>query len=355
MNGRSAASLLAFVTLVAAGLAGCVEAPSFLTNSDSEASAKENRDLADSAAAAWNPDAALVAVMTFEAGSADAEEGAGAIPVDPSVGNGRALLWFYGYQTPGGNETRLFRVTADGAVEVENTTGIDMGPVTMKPVDKWNVDSDAAVDAARADERFEEVVGAENASMMMVLGSEEGHSKWMLLAHAGGKMVAAAVDADTGALLMVEKVDFDDMVMPDVPTPPGFDMGAPVHLEGSGRLDSATRVVEVPFTYGGRNDEGVLEISTRKTVPGEGLWYSLVGPDGEAIAEGSLMRLVTPSGSATVEFEMEGPGEYLLVLGYDTVAGMAPVPVPLAGVDYEFMLHVGPEMEMPYVDAGKDE
>lgn len=338
MNGRSNIAILALVSLLAAAFAGCVEAPSFLTSSDAEASARENKDLADNAAAAWNPEAVLVGVTAFEASAAHAQEAQGMVPVDPTVGNGRALLWFYAYQTPGGNESRLFRVDADGRIQVENTSMVPMKEIgALDPVDGWAIDSDAAMSAARADERFDQAVKAENASVVSAVGNHEGVTKWALVALTEETVVGALVDATTGELLMVESSDVADIPMPAMPSAPGFEMSSPVHLEGSGSLDGSTRSEEHAFSYLGTGDAACLELTVSKRLPTDAIHWYVVDAEGEEVDGGHLGGMRSMSSADTFFFELDQPGDYTLVLDYMPTAMLA-----LGGVDYEFVLEVGP-------------
>ena len=337
MNGRSNVSILALVSLLSAALAGCVDAPSFLTESDAEATARENRDLADNAALAWNPEAVLVGVAAFEASAAHAKESGGILPPDPTVGNGRALLWFYAYQTPGGDESRLFRVDADGRIQVENTSMVPMDQVgKVEPVASWTVDSDAAMGAAQTDPTFLAAVGAENASVVSAVGSHEGAAKWALVAVTEAHAVAALVDATTGELLLVETIEADDVDLPAMPGVPGHGISAPVHMEGSGSVGGRGSA-EFPFSYLGTGDDGMLEIHLSTRLPTDGLRWAILDSDGEAVHEGYLGG--GPASRNEVDtyfFGISAPGDYTLVF---THAG---IPLPLSEVDFRFILDVGP-------------
>lgn len=337
MNGRSSVSLLALTTLVMAAFAGCLDAPSFLTESDVEATALENKDLADGAAAAWSAEAKLVGITAFEASPTHAAASMGKAPVDATIGNGRALVWLYAYQTM--DDSRVFRVDADGRIQVENTSMVPQAEVPKgEPVGAFTVDSDAAMKAARADATFDAAAAAENASVVSALGSDGGVTKWALVA-VGEKVVVAVVDANSGSLLMVETVDASAYALPAMP---GYDDVVPevVHLEGDGSLDAGTRVAEFPFTYAGRGDEGVMEISIVKRLPTDALYWAIVDDEGEEVTHGYGSGFVSYGRTYETGFDLERPGDYTLVLHYNSVAPLAP-----GGVDYAFVLHVGPMTE----------
>ena len=339
MNGRSNV-LIALATLLAAAFAGCVEAPSFLTQSDAEATARENKDLADNAALAWNPEAVLVGIAAFEASAAHAAESKGLLPADPTVGNGRALLWFYAYQTPGGAESRLFRVDADGRIQVENTSMVPMGDIgSIEPLGSWSVDSDAAMAAAQADEKFRAVAAAENASVVSAVGNHEGSGKWALVAMNEEKVVGAVVDAVTGELLLVEATDLDEVEIPVMPGTPGFERAPPVHVEGEGSLDTAEPVAEFPFTYAGMGDAGLLQMESSTRFPGDRFTWKIVDEAGETVASSRGGFLLPRSGASEAEFELTQPGEYVLVLAYSGAT-----PLAMGGADYAFVLDVGGDL-----------
>lgn len=344
MNGRSSVSLLALTTLVMAAFAGCLDAPSFLTESDVEATARENKDLADGAAAAWSGDAKLVGISAFEASPAHAMASMGKAPADPTIGNGRALVWLYAYQTP--DDSRVFRVDADGRIQVENTTMVPAAEIPKgEPLGAFSVDSDAAMKVARADPTFDAAAAAANASVVSALGTESGAAKWALVA-IGDKVVVAVVDANTAELLLVQTVDTSSYALPAMP---GYADVVPevIHIEESGSLGASEDVAEFPFTYNGRGDPALMEINVVRYLPTDRLYWAIMDEDGEEVAYGYGSGLISYGGTYETDFELENPGDYTLVLHYNSLVPLSP-----GGVDYAFTLHVGP---MPDEDQDEDE
>lgn len=343
MNGRSTVSLLALAALVSVAFAGCIEAPSFLTSTDAEATARENKDLADAAAAAWDPAAKLVGVSAFEASGPHAAQSEGKVPVDATVGNGRALLWLYAYQTA--NATRVFRVEADGRIQVENTSMVNEGEIPRgDAATSWTVDSDAAMLAARADAVFHEVASREGASVVNALGADQGAVKWALVAITEEKVVVAIVDAVSGERLLVETVDPSAYAFPVIPGYTDVATGPSIHLEGKGSLDASERTFEQPFEYAGHGDDGLLVLKAAKRLPGDMLWWSILDADGEAVADGGMGGILPRGSEREFEFTLEKPGSYTFVLEYYGLT-----PLQMGGVEYAFTLDVG---DLPEKDDG---
>src|SRR5687768_6334162 len=95
MNGRKVAALAASLASLMT-FAGCL-APSELLDPESakvEITAFENKDLADSAAKAWDPQAHIVGVFGLELSEAGAAD---QWPLDPEAGNGKSPAWVYVY------------------------------------------------------------------------------------------------------------------------------------------------------------------------------------------------------------------------------------------------------------------
>lgn len=330
MNGRLALALA--VVLAAAGFAGCVETLSFLSASD-EVSAQENRELADSAAAAWAGDARLAAVFAFENNNATEE-----FPSDPEVGNGLSALWFYAYVAENGTKARAFQVSADGeVVAVNESSKLDAGSIAQsgaQPIADWRIDSDEAVEIARGNETFESVAGLEGSSLMEALGTQENVTVWAIMAGSESGQAIAIVDAIDGGLVMVEAFELDFSV-PAIPGFPGGSPGAPqVEMSESGTLENQAET-EYEFTVE-TPDSGFLDLRFRKMLPTDGMEWAIVDEEGEAVAEGQYQSLMGMSDGGMEDFEISAPGTYKLVLRHDPEQM-----IPVGSVDYEVTLVVG--------------
>lgn len=328
MNGRFVPVLGLMV--VVAGFAGCLEAISMLSNSEGEVTAAQNRDLADAAASAWASDAQLVAVFAFEQTNMTPE-----FPSDPAIGNGKAPLWIYGYKGMNGSEARAFQVTADGAVQAMNdSSGMDV-PDVGEAVSGWQIDSDKAVEIARANATFEAMASREGASMIEALGSEDGVTVWAIMAGAQDGQAVAIVDAMEGALIAVESFDMADM-MPAFPTPGQMaNRGPQLEMEDSGTVSPGSPM-EYPFALE-YADVGMLSISYDRLLPFEAVRVTILDADGEEVMSEVARGGFGPSGGTVMDIAFEKAGDYTLVLSYAT---MGPE-LPVASVDYQFYFAVG--------------
>lgn len=341
MNGRLVAALALMVA--SAGFAGCIEGMSFLSASEDEVSAMENRGLADSAAQAWAPDAQLMAVFAFE--TTDLNMTQGVFPTDPTPGNGLAPMWLYGYAGNNGTEHRAFQVTADGMVSVMNETMGEV-PALGEPVNNWNIDSDKAVELALANESFAAVAGTEGASLMNGLGAEDDTLVWAIMAGTMSGQAIAVINAADGSLIMAEAFTLE---MPDIDVPtwgmPGASgMGPQVDMSESGTATPGSPM-EYEFDVG-YADHGMLSLSYSKSLPVEGLRVSILPVTEDEDAEPVATQTFgtgdpSPNGGGAFDFEIE-PGSYKLVVSYTSMTRF--LPVPIGSVDYDFNLVVG---EMP--------
>lgn len=339
MNGRM---LAAVGLMMAVAGSGCIDAIGFLSSDDdTEVTAMANRDLADSAAQAWSPDAELMAVFAFENNNATPE-----FPSDPNPGNGRAPLWLYAYTGMNGTEHRAIQVSADGQVRTMNESmDMSQAPDMGDAIDTWSIDSDAAVATARANETFESVASLEDAVLMEALGSQEGMTVWAVMAGTMEGQALAVIDAASGALIMAQAftMDFD---LPPVPMWGGAGMGqSQVMIEESGSLDDSTSTMEYPFEVG-RPDAAHIEISFQGMLPTDGMSWAVLDEAGEFV-EGGGVQGFFGGGSTVYDFAIESPGAYTLVLEYSPRLGFGPLP-GLGSVDYDLMFMVGvmPEMDM---------
>lgn len=335
MNGRLTVAVSALIALAA--FAGCVESLGFLSTTEDEVPAMQHRELADGAAAAWAPDAALVAVLAFE--SLNASE---MLPSDASVGNGRAPLWLYGYTAQNASEYRIFQVTAAGEVATFNPRGMDdMGDMPLgmaEPIGAWSIDSDAAVDIARGNETFNAVATMEGVSFMEALGAQQGATAWAIMAGTPAAQAIALVDAASGMLLMVQSFEMD-FALPPMPMPgmegSGF-RGPQVEMEESGTLDSGTPVAEFPFALS-YADMGYLAIQTQGQFPTDSLTWAILDSEGEEVESGSLSGGFGGGSSGNEwDFTLDDAGDYTLNLYYD-----ARSVVPIGSIDFEMLLVIG--------------
>lgn len=336
MNGRLVAA--AGLVLAAASFAGCIEGMTFLSSDETEVSAMANRDLADSAAQAWRPDAQLMAVFALEGTNATAP-----FPSDPTPGNGLAPMWMYAYMGDNGTEQRAFQVSADGLVRAMNESMGDM-PSVGEPILNWQIDSDQAVSVAMGNETFAQVAGGEEAIVIEALGAEEGTLVWAVMAGNEAAQAIAIINAADGSVIMIEAFQMD-FEMPDMPTwgmPGPTAAGPQIEMSESGTV-SAGAPMEYEFSIA-YEDSGMIAIAYSKTLPTDGLRWSIVSADdedAEPVAAGTI-REPAMSGGAGESFEI-GPGDYRLVLSYASM-----VPLPVGSVDFDFDLIVG---EMPEIEA----
>lgn len=342
MDGKS---YLLIAALVASGaLAGCVEAPGFLSIADAEATALDNKDLADGAAAAWHPDAKLVGFMTLELTESEDEA---RLPPDPEVGNGRALAWWYTYclESEGEDmEIRVYKVTADGQVTQEKEAeamAMAQGGMDMDVLENVAIDSDAAIGAAKTNDTFRAAAEGFNATVIQGVAVKDDVAEYWIVATSASGMVVASVDAMTGELREVHSMNLDFAI-------PAWSWGGEemamwtgedVEIEGEGRLDRDASKVEYPFTLGGPS-YGVLDLTVGTDLPSDNLRWAIVDGEGEEVAEGWFGGWFSGESDDTMDIEIEKPGAYTLVLGYAPYLGF--VPVPAGGVDYEFTLELEP-------------
>lgn len=341
MNGRFVAAL--GLVLAIAGVSGCIEAMSFLSSEDGEVTAMENRDLADSAAQAWSPDAKLMAVFAFENANVTDQ-----FPSDPTPGNGRAPMWLYAYAGgEGGDEHRAFQVSADGQVQVLNDSMMG-APQVGEPIESWQVDSDRAVEIARANATFESVASQQGAVLMEALGAEEGMSVWAVMAGTPTGQAIAVIDAINGGLIIAQSFEMDF----DLPPMPmwgvqGSWSGPQVEMHEAGTVDGGEPMMEYAFSLA-RADTAHLELAYDKTLPVDAIDFHVMDAAGDEVANG-VVRTSELSGMATFDFTIDAPGDYTLVIGYHSMMG--PVALPLGGVDYELTFIVGPMPDIE-VDVG---
>ncbi|HEX2022375.1 MAG TPA: hypothetical protein VHH36_06650 [Candidatus Thermoplasmatota archaeon] len=342
MNGRLAGA--AALILAAGAFAGCIESLSLLSSSD-EVAASEVRDLADQAATAWAPDAQLVSVFATEM-SEDAfgmgEEAKAAnvtLPADPDIGNGRAVLWFFGYVGENGTAVRVFQVNADGEVGPMAMPGmIDadmMSSADPEPLGVWEVDSDEAAEIAHANETFESVASMENVTMVEGLGSEDGHTVWALMVGTQTSQAIAIVDAMDGTILYADAFKLDAS-MPIVPGfPSGASMEPQVEIEASGSLSMGD---EQAWDFDvSRPDPAWLQIRFSKTLPTDALEWAVLDADGNEV-EGGTLDSFAMGDVGVYEFPIPDAGSYQLVLRH---VSSVPTPFVVGTVDYDLTFVVG--------------
>lgn len=325
-------ALLFALAFAGVALSGCLEAPSFLFAADSEATAQKNLDLAQEAAKAWSSNATLTSVFAFETAEPESD-----LPTDPDVGNGRAVAWWYGFAA--GNETRAYRVTADGQVALENDTSeTGMDADQTLPLGEWTIDSDRALETAKANQTFGAVASGKNVSYAEGIANEEGSTQWFVAAYGESGFVIALVDATTGELTSVESMDFDfgSMWGGAWGGSWGGGMAPEVEMSEAGELDREEPVAEFPFTLTSGGQEARLLIEISKRVPTDALNWKVVDAADEVVAEGSLGRTGFMGDGEETSFVIEDAGDYTLLLFYESRAILA-----LGGVEYEFTFTVG--------------
>jgi hypothetical protein len=216
-------------------LAGCSGGAADLT-------AMEARPAADAAADAWESDAALVGVASFEigddikamirdeieqarqSGEFEEEEMSGEdwammeamLSSHDSPGDGEALFWAYVYTSQ--ERQAMFAVLADAsgvsfAEEVpmgwDGETIEDYGE-DFQPIADWNVDSDeAAAIAAGADEEYAQLRGDPDVMALTALGMADGTPYWVLMIFSMGFGEPQA-EASTGSQQDEDYEDYAD-------------------------------------------------------------------------------------------------------------------------------------------------
>lgn len=348
MNGRFPLVVAAILSMSAVGLAGCIEAPAFLSADQTEVSALANRGIADDAARAWNPSAELVGVFTAEDPEADGNE---SLQADPDVGNGLAVVWYYTYLAPtqaaGSDEdanatmqdlpVRVYKVYADGTLIEEDPEQMEQewdADLETRPLVNWTVDSDAALATARGNATFAAVYEGANLTVFEGVSHEEETGTVLYAAATStAGIVVAIVDADEGTLVSV--MDFANFAMPAWDWE-GF--GAPVlEMHEEGRVDPSENVMEYPFHVAADDQAASFEIDVSPDAPMDALHWSVVGEDGETLEEGHIGAPQNWDDGDSREFELD-EGDYTLVVSYMTDA---PLPLVSSGVDYEFDLVIG--------------
>lgn len=325
-------ALLFALAFAGVALSGCLEAPSFLFAADSEATAQKNLDLAQEAAKAWSANATLTSVFAFETAEPESD-----LPTDPDVGNGRAVAWWYGFAA--GNETRAYRVTADGEVALENDTSeAGMDADQTLPLGEWTVDSDKALETAKANQTFGAVASGQNVSYAEGIANEEGSTQWFVAAYGESGFVIALVDAKTGELTSVESMDFDfgSMWGGAWGGSWGGGMAPEVEMSETGTLDASEPVAEFPFSLETGDQDAVLSIAFDKQLPTDGMRWDILDTSDESVAGERMGRTYLLGDGEEFEFEIEEPGEYRLVLTYDSYAL-----VPAGSIAYKFDFTVG--------------
>lgn len=328
-------TLLVVLVASSTGFAGCIEAFDSLSSEGDGITAKADRDLADNAAAAWHPEAFLVGVVSVETMDARAQ-----VPVDGSVGDGRAPFWYYAYASPGSDDTRVFRVTEDGQVTSEDNLppmlrGLEFSPVAIQG---WELDSDAALAAAVAVEDVAAVLAGTNLSVVEGLGSiPDLGTRWMVGAMSDAGYVLATVDARTGE---VEVQDIDELQaeMP-IQAAAFAPMAPPVVIHDEGTFEGSTREKTYEFEAG----EGMLgKLSIWVDMPREYYhehfeWH-LVSPDGDTFAMGAMRG---QDASDEFEFDIDEKGTYTLVIRHGTWFDFATGATRLGTIDFSFDLVAG--------------
>ncbi|MFA5860598.1 MAG: hypothetical protein WDA16_02780 [Candidatus Thermoplasmatota archaeon] len=338
MNRRSLAALGAVITMLSMGFAGCLAPSEFLNASSSkdEITAMENKDLADNAAKAWSPNAKLGGVFGLELSNASSGRDDGDFPLDPNVGNGKAPAWIFVYWDE--DTTRVFRVTADGRVKVENNTDAST-PDDAKPLGAWNVDSDKALKTARTNATFADALKGDNATVAEGIVLMDGTTAYYFAAMSEGGMAFATVDAASGKLLNVKSFTTDAWKMPSYGAPgASAQWQVPVNEKGSGRVDSAKMTQEFPFTYAGGSAQVTLMIDGQQELPTDGVTWKLIKND-ETVKKGSASSFDTRI-SQKNKIQLPGPGEYTLVISYDPNVPTGPPPAG-GGVSFKWSLTSG--------------
>lgn len=380
MDGRSYA-LLITVTLAASAFSGCIANPLEALRAETEVSAFENKAAADEAALAWNANAVLIGVMTFELSESPDPR----IEADPSVGNGLAPAWWYVYvgtdaPAPEAEKTedngmtreaegkevtvsavqvvRAFKVSADGTVTSEDDAammaeGFDHD---AEPIVGWELDSTAMIDAAKGNETFRKVAEGMNATVIEGVATHEGKTAFFASAMSAAGWVSAILDAKTGEIIAIEEMAMDF----EMPTfeygangPQGW-MAEPIHLEGEGRSNAGDELAEFPFSVVD-SMHGELTIEFTTAGPMDGLHWGILDEEGELVHVDHV-RAWDGSGHYEADLEIEDAGDYTFVIGYMESYPGVPVPIglPVGGaVEYAFTLHLEPgHFEMPDEDDG---
>lgn len=342
-------TLLVVLVASSTGLAGCIEAFDSMSSDGAGITAREDRDLADNAAAAWHPEAFLVGVLTIETQDMRAQ-----VPVDESVGDGRAPFWYYAYASPGSDDTRVFRVTQDGQVTSEDKLppmlrGLEFSPVAIQG---WELDSDAAVGAAAKAEALTSVFSGTNLSVFESLGSiPDMGTRWIVGAMSDAGYALATVNARTGE---VEVQDVEQL-RKDMPldaaafaplTPP-----VEIHDEGTLGGEVTTKTYEFDVAEG---MDGVLHlwVEMSDVYLHESFAWRLLGPDGEAVVEYRMGS--TRDEGETFDLEFEETGTYTLELRHSTWFDRVTGATRLGSADFTMDLVAGYDVSMYSFDVEYD-
>lgn len=303
-----AAPAMRALAVVAAAvlLAGCLDNVPFL--SKDEVPARNVADDAEDAAKAWKADAVLTGAFAFESRKAPfgLDEG---LPLDPDVGNGKAVAWAFTYVA--GSRQATFVVNASGDVWPEHDD--DAAGSGQVAVSDW-VDSDDAMDAARGDDRVVQALGSANAVGVALGDNGTSGPVWTFFT-LGADGIVAVVDARSGDLLYVEPFS-----MPDFGD---WGMGA----WGMGGSGNGSR---------GMDEEKLFEDSrSGQLAPVNGAQETFDAPPGAtrvvlevsgtsvALPPGIDVRLLDPSGAEvdaeenddrSYEYDVDIPGPYTVDL-----------------------------------------
>ena len=390
MNGSSSTLLALLVTLGSLGLAGCIEAPEFLTAASTDATAFDLMPGVAVEAAAWDEAAELVFVGTLEAPEWLADEQD--LPADSNIGDGRAMTWFYGFITA--DSAALFRADADGNITLleESSDLEDFETSEVTPISNWTIDSDAAMGAAREDAMFRKAVAHPEAAValgvvdphnyaMMAMAEHEHDSDeadanassdagsnrskqemmmealpetaWGITVFSPDGFIIALVDASNGELIDVldlREVDFDDFG-PDASAFSDWDFapGTPVHIDESGRFEgvSSDTAAAFPFTLDADGMVGTFAVTAVFDRPGESMHWVILDSEGNAVDDGMLGvyrgRAFEDADGADVALPA---GDYVLELHYTTQPA-----TPLSGLNWGVHLDIVPgDMEFGWED-----
>jgi hypothetical protein len=348
MKGRLWAAL-ALLFALSTGLAGCIEGLQSMSEDDNGITAKEDQDLAANAAQAWNPQAYLVGALTLE--SQDVRSG---VPTDVEVGDGQSAFWYYAYGAPETDETRLFRVTADGRVTIEERLPGILGAVqfTPAPAGEWPMDSDAALAAVKAHAVASPVFGGANLSVLegVAYNPEHGATCWAVAGFSDAGFVVAFVDPKTG------EVTIHETEMPEIPKgmPPMVPLvsfAPPLVITDEGALEGDE--MEKSWTFDAtKGMDAVFAFEAETYQAFDTFEWEIIGPEGSLIAWDTV-RAWGPMGgsfSYAFDFELEKTGEHTLVLRASNTIGPLWTPIPPQPIDYWFELIVGYDVAAPEPD-----
>lgn len=338
MNGKSLAALGAVLTMLAAGLTGCLSGD-FLgaSSTKSEVSAMENKDLADNAAKAWSPDAKLSGVFGLELLNSTPEGAASDWPTDPHLGNGKAPAWTYVYSAA--NATRAFRVTADGRVRTENDTRMATDVGDAKPLGDWIIDTPIALKAATANGTFSDAMKGKDLTLAQGVAMMDGITGIYFAAMSEGGMAFATVDAANGKLLSAKSFAMDKMRFPRYAGTGGGMWGRPLHEEGSGTVDAAKPTKEF-FFNAQSGTEATFEITVNKQVPTDGYSWSIVDANGEKVKSSSTSNgFRSMQDKSRTNVTLPDAGAYKVIVSYTSPA--PPSPAALGSVQFTWKLTSG--------------